>query len=100
MKTLIYLFFAIIGLICAICSIAILSIHPVNCVQVVGLLSLAVFSMASMMIFGYAFYHQVKENRLYDLAAKEQLENDWYYYELQCNEQLFKVGKESFENMN
>jgi hypothetical protein len=77
MKTLIYLFFAIIGLICAICSITVLASEPTTGTQVIGFLSLAVFSMASTMIFSYAFYWHIKENRLIDLAAKEQLQIDY-----------------------
>jgi ABC-type nickel/cobalt efflux system permease component RcnA len=80
MKTILYFFFALVGLICAICAIVVLSTYYLNGVQVIGLLLLALFGMAMTMIFGYALYWHVKENRLIDLAAKEQLERDWSNY--------------------
>jgi hypothetical protein len=80
MKTIFYFVMAIICLACAVCSIVILATHPITGAQIFGYLFMAVLSMAMTMIFGYAFYWHVKENRLIDLAAKEQLERDWSNY--------------------
>jgi ABC-type Mn2+/Zn2+ transport system permease subunit len=74
-----YFFFAIVGLVCAICAIISLESQPNDGVQVIGLLSLAVFGMAMTMIFVYAGYREYKENKAYDLAAKEQLMMDYEY---------------------
>jgi hypothetical protein len=77
MKTIMYLFFAIVGLICAICALIILSTQPTNGVQVIGLLSLAIFGLAMTMIFGYLVVTNYRENRAIDLAAKEQMKMDY-----------------------
>jgi predicted membrane channel-forming protein YqfA (hemolysin III family) len=79
MKTILYFFFALIGLICAVCSTIVLSTYPLDNIQFIGVLSLAIFGMALTMIFGYSFYWHTKENKLYDLAAKEQIETDYSY---------------------
>lgn len=93
MKTLTYLFFALVGLICAIFAITVLSSYPINGIQVIGLLLLAVFGIAMVMIFGYSLYQHIKENRMYDLAAAEQAERDWYYYELMTNDNSHQLNR-------
>lgn len=97
MKTIIYLLFAIVGLICAIWSLTTLTFYPTYGVQVIGLLLLAIYGLASTMIFGYSAYIIIKENIAIDKAAKEQLERDWYHYEQQCAEELYHIGRTRFE---
>jgi len=84
MKTVMYFFLTIVALIIAICSIITLSTNPFDTYQVIGVLLIALISMAFSMIFGYLFYinmRKMKEDHMYDLAAKAQLERDYLYAE-------------------
>ena len=79
MKNLLHLFFGIVGLICAICALIVISFYPVNAIQVIGLILLALFGISMVMIFGYLVVTHYRENRDYDLAAKEQMQIDYEY---------------------
>lgn len=63
--------------------------NPFTSNDFIIVLILALISCGASMIFGYAFYAVVKENAIYDRAALEQAEKDWYYHEQLCAEQLF-----------
>lgn len=100
MKTILNVFFAIVGLICALAAIYVLTTVPIYGVQIIGMLALAVFGVACTMIFGYSAYYEIKENIALDKAYKEQLERDWYYYEQQCAEEFFSISNREFQHKN
>jgi uncharacterized membrane protein len=84
MKTLFYVVMALMSIVCAISALIVLGKYPLDEFQTIAMVLLEILSLACLFISVYQLPKEVKimnENRMYDKAAREQLEYDWYYYE-------------------